>query len=409
VNDAPETQQEHGLLAPLRVADYARLWAAQSISTVGDKLYEIALAMLVYQRTGSMVQMGVVLAISALPAVCFGLLAGAAVDRSDRRMTMVASDALRAALVLLVALSAPYNLAATYVLAFLVGTVTLFFEPARLSLIPEIIPPDLLLRANSLDQISSSVAELVGLALGGAIVAVLGTTGAFAIDASTFVVSALVVWPLRYRSAIPPTEEAATAVRRVLDDLAEGLRYVAARPVLLDLMSVYTFVTFFGMGLITLLHLLALFTFSGGAATLAAFDTAITAGLLVGGYAVSKGSARPGRRFLFGVAWAGASCLALSVATTLPLAIGLLLVAGIANAWFLVPATTIAQTASEPGKRGRVFALRTTLSRAVGVLGYVCAGALAQQVGVRTALVVLGAALMATGFLGWLSKPLRQA
>ena len=91
-----------GVLAPLRHPDYAKLWLGQMVSVVGDKLNQIAMGIMVYKLTGSMLQMGVMLGITVLPSALFGLVAGAYVDRWDYRRTMIGADLLRAWLVFLI-------------------------------------------------------------------------------------------------------------------------------------------------------------------------------------------------------------------------------------------------------------------------------------------------------------------
>ena len=86
--------------APLRAPDYRRLWVGQVVSVVGDKINQIAMAIMVYALTGSMLQMGIMLGVTALPAALFGVVAGVYVDRWDRRRTMVSADLIRAAAVL---------------------------------------------------------------------------------------------------------------------------------------------------------------------------------------------------------------------------------------------------------------------------------------------------------------------
>jgi MFS family permease len=78
---------ETGVSAPLRIADFRRLWLGQVVSVVGDKIHTIAMAMMVYSITGSMLQMGVMLGVTLLPAALFGLPAGVYIDRWDRRRT----------------------------------------------------------------------------------------------------------------------------------------------------------------------------------------------------------------------------------------------------------------------------------------------------------------------------------
>jgi hypothetical protein len=397
--------------APLRDPDYLRLFIGQLVSVVGDKLQQIAMAMLVYQRTGSMVQMGIMLGVTALPAVLFALPAGVVVDWIDRRWMMIVMDLLRAFLVLLVPLLAGDSLWAAYAIAFLVSTAALFFDPARLALVPEVVPAEHLLPANSLDQMGMSVSELFGLALGGAVVATVGVMGAFAIDAGTFVISALTVFLVVYRAPITPGRptDAGQMWSRMVEDIGEGVRFTWSSRVLREMTEVYALTALAGMGLITLSHLLALFTLKGGSMGLAVTDAAITIGMLAGAYLVARFPGRSGVAFLVGVAAFGAFAIALGFVTTMTLALPLLLLAGVANVWFVVSSLTVAQRNAHSGIRGRVFAARAAITRTAGVVGLVGAGVLAQRIGVGPTFVWTGAGLLVVAALGGASKAIRTA
>jgi MFS transporter, DHA3 family, macrolide efflux protein len=397
------------LWAPLTVPDYRKLWVAQSISVVGDKVDQIAMAMLVFERTGSMLQMGIMLGVTTLPAALFSMFAGVFVDRWDRRVTMIISDVLRAALVLLIPLVAGVNVLYAYAVAFLVATVSLFFEPARLSLVPEILDSDRLMAANSLDNASTSTAELLGLGIGGALVALLGWQTAFYIDAATYVCSAAMVFFVRYRPA-PRTGSEPLGRGRVLSEILEGIRYIRDTAVLRDLVSVYSIAAMGIAGTITLAHLLALYTFKGGSMGLALVDAVITVGLLLGSVLVGRsGPGRPGFKFLTGLTLIGASFAAVGLTRNLVPALVLFAIGGAANMWYQVPMVTILQQRSEPELRGRVLAARTAVVRVASVIGLVGAGALAQRFGVEAMVGVIGLCIVLIALLGWTRPSLREA
>jgi len=226
------------LFEPLRSRDYRRLWIGQLISVMGDKVDQIALGILVYEATGSGLQMGIVLAISMLPAALFGMFAGAYVDRFDKRRTMLVADLVRAVLVLSVPLVAEYSIAAVYAVALAVATVSLFFEPAKLSLIPKLVDEDELMAANSLDSATVSAAELVGLAFAAGLVAGLGYRLAFVFDAVTFLASALFILAIRHREDLEGA--GSEQVNGLFADVAEGLRYISRHDTLRDLLVVYS-------------------------------------------------------------------------------------------------------------------------------------------------------------------------
>jgi len=397
---------------PLRSSDYRKLWFGQMISVIGDKVDQIALGILVYGVTGSMLQMGVMLAISTLPAALFGLPAGALVDRWDHRVTMVVSDLLRAALVLSIPFvvirgaHGVYAVYPVYAVAFLVGLVSVFFEPAKLSLIPELVEPDHLVAANSLDNASASVAELLGLGFAAALVATLGYRVAFFLDAGTFVLSALFIMLITYRQQSAPAAEQAP---RLIEQVGLGLRYIRDVPVLRDLLSVYMVAATGVSASITIVYVLALERYKAGAAGLASLDAAITVGLLVGSFAVGHtGLDGAGRRFIQGLCAFGFLFAALAFAPGMPWAIALLLAGGIANMWFQIPMATLLQHESQPQLRGRVFAAKSTLTKLVTVVGYVGAGFLAERVGVTVAILAVGGLVVLAGLIG-LSRPALRA
>ena len=193
------------------------------ISVVGDKINQIAMAMMVYAITGSMLQMGIMLGLSALPAALFGVIAGVYVDRWDRRATMLWADLARAALVIAIPFVVPFGIYWAYLITFLVSTIALFFVPAKRSVIPDVVPEEQLMAANSLDNASESVSELVGLGLGGALVALIHYQGAFAVDAVTFVFSAGMIYFMRYRRTPDPDGVEPTGV---IAEAREGLVYI---------------------------------------------------------------------------------------------------------------------------------------------------------------------------------------
>lgn len=397
------------LFVPLRSADYRRLWAGQFVSVVGDKIDQIALGILVYQKTGSELQMGIMLAISMLPAALFGMLAGAFVDRWDRRGTMVVADVLRAACVFAVPFVAEWSLPAVYALAFAAGTIALFFEPAKLSLVPELVGHDDLMAANSLDNATSSVAELAGLLFGGALVAVLGYRAAFLLDGATFLISALLILSISYRSARPAGEKR-ISWGPVLGETVEGLRYVWGHPVLRDLLGVYSFAIMGVAASTTFIYALALDRFAAGAVGLATLDGAITVGLLAG--SVIVGQVDPSglaRKLLMGLLVFGVLVSFASVTPTIAATAAVLFCAGVANMFFYVPMATILQQDAEPSMRGRVFAAKQSLSRVLSVVGFIGAGALAEGIGLTPSILIAGMIVIAMSLYGWTRPQLRLA
>ena len=396
-----------GVLAPLRTRDYRQLWIGQVVSVIGDKINQLAMAMMVYAVTGSMLQMGIMLGVTLLPAALFGLVAGVFVDRWDRRMAMITADLLRAAVVAAIPLLVRFGVGWVYALAFVTSTVALFFTPAKKAIIPDIVGSDLLMAANSLDSASEAIAELVGLALGGAIVATLGYAAAFSIDAATFAFSAACIALIRLRREPAITQRDG---RTVFSEAADGLRYIWHSDVLRELSAVYVFAAVFGAASIAICYALALVRYKAGATGVAMLDVAVTLGILLGSLLVGRtGVGRAGRKFLVGIAAFGVAFMLISLANSIWVAMVLLLIGGIANMWFFIPATTLFQTRSEDALRGRVMAASTTINRVAMALGIVGAGALAQEMPIAWLTAGVGLAALLVGAIGFGLRTLRQA
>lgn len=416
---APHSRDDGGKMAgssfwaPLRAPAYRRLWIGQTVSVIGDKVNQIAMGVMVYQLTGSLLQMGVMLGVTMLPAALFAMFAGAFVDRWHRGRTMLVSDLIRAGVVLLVPLVVRFGIGYAYAVAFLVATVSLFFEPAKLSLIPELVSADELMAANSLDSASMATAELLGLALGGIIVTQLTYAGAFVFDAATYLVSAaFIALVARHAGARPAAPQDRGS--DLLAEVREGLRYIWEAPVLRNLVGVYCFAVVGGAASITMSYLLALKTYgnAGLAAPvrLAMVDGAITVGLLLGSVLVGRsGSTRAGLKFLTGLIAFGGLFAAVAFLPNIWSAMFVLLLLGIANMWFQIPMSTLMQQQTHESLRGRVFAARATIVRVFTVIGFVGGGAAAERLGIPVVVVIVGAIVLAAGLFGMTLPALRSA
>ena len=175
---------------------------------------------------GTPLDLGIALAMTALPNVLLGPLAGALVDRWDRRVTMIVCDILRAGLVLLVPLVVGIRMWMVYAVAFAVATIGLLFRPAKNAVVPAIVREDQLVTANSASSINETVADLIGYPIAAAIVATLaGIIGAaFVLDAGDYLVSAL----LLYGMSVPRQDlvRVPFSVRAIWGEMGEGWRYL---------------------------------------------------------------------------------------------------------------------------------------------------------------------------------------
>jgi len=363
----------------------------------------------VLRATGSTLETGAVFALYSLPYVLFGAFAGVIVDRFNKRWLMIAVDLVRAVLVLAVPLVATRSMPAVFALSFAIATGGVFFEPAKLAMLPEIVAPGRLLRANSLFATSENLTEILGWAFAGVLLASVSTSVAFRLDALTFGVSAAALLAMRYRAPVRTAAE--HAARAFWSELREGFRFLA-RDRGLRANTIMILVCVAGLGAAyPLTFFFAVKVLGGGAGAFGALEATVGAGFFIGSLALVAlaSRVRKGRVMIAGLAVMGL-CLAL-VATTgsvvgaaVPFAIF-----GIANAVVLIAVDTYLQQVVPNGMRGRVLGTRFTLTQGMYAVSVLVGGALAGVIDVRILFVVVGAIVAASGLVGLLTREVRDA
>jgi len=370
--------------------NFLLLWAGQFVSQLGDKLALVAFPWLVYQSTHSALNTGVVLAIYTLPYVLFGVVAGVLIDRFNKRLIMIFSDLLRAALVLCVPLAANWSIAAVFVLGFLVSSIGVFFDPCRLAIVPELVSPPQLVRANSLLATADSLTEVIGLAAAGFIVYGVGTRIAFSVDSITFVVSAVALSFMVYEGRPKPeTRLDGGAVRR---EAGEGVSFIVHnRGMLMNTIMVAAATV--GLGAIyPLTFLYAVQVVGGGARTFGVLEATLAAGFLVGALALTAVAdrVRKGVLMIVGMTALGACLIVIGTIDKMPLALVPFFLGGLANAVFLIAIDTYLQETVPEELRGRVSGVRFTLIQGLYAASVLIGGALAASYSVQGLFMVFG-------------------
>ncbi len=231
MDHVPASKVGLGVLRPLRHRDFRLLWYGQTVSMVGDGIYVFAVAWYIYKDIGaSPVTFSFVGAAWSIPQVLLLMATGALSDRMDRRHLMIAGDMLRlvaiaaiGTLILLDALTVPWLIA----LVVPYGAGQAVFGPAFSSIIPIIVPEDLLVEANSIGQTVRPLAMIVvGPLIGAVVVASAGTGWAFLADSATFAISAVCIWLMRVRES----RDAGAEQTSMWVDVREGIAFVRATP-----------------------------------------------------------------------------------------------------------------------------------------------------------------------------------
>ncbi len=212
----------------LRTRDFGLLWSGQLVSQIGDGLNKVALLWFVYSLTGSALKMTVIGLLQTLPALLLGPLIGVYLDRMQKKWLMIWIDLARTVLVLLIPVL--YGLGALtleriYILVFLTAVASAAFGPALSAAVPSMVSRPQLTAANALMQSGVNVAILVGPAMSGMGIAVIGEQNVLFINAATYLVSALCLMPVRMKPVVPASGGAAGS-RSIVSDMLVGFRFV---------------------------------------------------------------------------------------------------------------------------------------------------------------------------------------
>ena len=243
------------------------LWLGQLVSNFGDRLNQMALVALVYQRNpGNEVALAKLISFTIIPVFIIGPIAGVWVDRLDRKKIMVISDILRGALVLTIPLFIVLNqMLPIYIVIFLIFSISRFFIPSKMAIIPDLVSKDKLLVANTLQDTTHMVGNVVGLMVAGFIVNIryVGAIGGFYIDSATFFVSAALIGLIAMKareaavahSVKEELEVTAHALesslkRSVFSEIKEGLGYLTKYTDMRFIMKV-SFILLSGLGAIS--------------------------------------------------------------------------------------------------------------------------------------------------------------
>jgi MFS family permease len=354
---------------------------------------------LILALTGSGVAVGVVSALQFLPMLLFAAWGGALADRIPKRRLItttqlaMAVPALTLFAVTVTGVVAPWMV---FALVFLRGTANSIENPARQSFVVELVGPDRVVNAVSLNSVLIHAARVIGPAIAGTMILLWGVEPCFLINVATFgamVIALHTMNPAQLGSS-PPAPRRRGAVR-------DCLRHAARTPALAIPLAMMALVGTLAFNFHTLLPLLARFAFDGGAGAYTALAVAMGAGSIAGALATASRT-HVGPRFVTIAALGfGAIALVAAAAPTLPVAVALLVPLGAASVAFAAGINSMLQLAAAPDMRGRVMGLYAIVFLGSTPIGGPLVGWLSETAGPRAGLVLAGvAALAAAGGAG---------
>lgn len=378
---------------------YRRLWLARTISQWGDTFHVVALALLIYDLTGSGLGVSGVVAAEILPVLLLAPLAGPLVDRWPRVRVMVGSDLFRVALAMTLAVwhDSP---AVLYLIAAGMSVGAAFFNPSAGSVLPALVRRDALVAANSGIWTTAVLAQIVLAPVAGVLVTVLGYGPAFTINAVSFALSAACLCTLD----VPGTRESAQR-RRLWVEARDGL-VVLVRHRLLRALAVGQLLAALSAGATSaLLVVLAEEHLDVTGRGYGLLIGAIGIGAALGPLVVLRLIRDPARPlFVFGpFALRGAVDLLLAVVTALPVAATALIAYGVGTSTGAITFTSMLQAETPDYARGRIFASMDVLWQGGRLISLGIGGVLADLYGIRVVYYLGGALLLAAAAAGSLA------
>jgi DHA3 family macrolide efflux protein-like MFS transporter len=397
------TQTEAG--QPRSMASFFVVWGGQAFSLLGRHLVQFALVWWLTRTTGSATVLAFATLVALLPQIFLSPVAGALVDRWNRRIVMMVADGLIA--LVTVGLVALYALDMIqvwhiYLAMFIRAAGGAFHWPAMQASTTLMVPEKHLARIAGLNQALWGLASIVAPPLGALLMDVLPMHGVLSIDVGTALLAiaplVFIVVPQPERQAAPET---AAGKPSVLADMRDGLRFVWNWPGMMMILVIATLINLLVNPAFSLLPIMVTGHFKGGALQLAWLESAWGVGVVLGGIALSVWGGFK-RRIVTGmlaltIMGIGITLLGLTPATAFLLAVGAMFLGGLMNPIANGSLFAALQATVPPEMQGRVFTLVLSGASAMSPLGLAIAGPVADALGVQIWFLIGGAATIAMG------------
>jgi DHA3 family macrolide efflux protein-like MFS transporter len=375
----PTTELPNGALSAMR--KFYLLCAGLLVSVVGSSFTDVALSVWVYRNTGSVTQFGVSLIMSFLPGILFSPLAGALVDRWNRRYLLMGVSTASAVNILILALVANADALQLWYVYLAVGISSVLraaSAPAMNSIIVLLAPPEKVGQANGMVMLSQAIGGVAGFAVGGVLLQAVGISTVLLIDCATFLVNLAVLAFVRIPA--PPKTTSEGSDGRIGGDIRQGWSYLRRRPELVATIRYYGFLTC-AVGVVDALFtpLVLSFTNSTG---LGFVLSCLGIGMALG--SIALGSWGGPRKRVNGLAGFALPLGVFLLLGSLQPSVPLMMVAALGTmfCFTIVDGTTraVIQLNVDPDIQGRVFSVLVMVSNAALCLAYAIAGPIADHV-----------------------------
>lgn len=389
--------------------DFRILLTSQAVSALGDAVSFTALPLLVLALTGSGLMMGIVGALSMLPDLFLGMVAGAYADRSDRKRMMFLADLGRALLTALIPLSVILGGPTMTVILIVTAPMSIlraFFLAGYTASVPILVGRSQLARANSVFEAVYSFGYIIGPAIAGFLAATIGPGLTLAIDAASFALSSFALALMR-RDLRAPSDRAQTSI---VADIREGIDFIVHHPILRPMIVFWALVNIALAPLVAALTVHITRDLGQDAAVLGLVLTAYGIGTVIGALSTARFSRRAVAPFLLGgTLTTGILLTVVSRIEVIPVLLLAASIAGAAQSVVLVTYLTARTNMSPDALLGRIGSTARTLSLGLQPVGLLVGGALIDLTDGSTTIAIMGAILIGLTLVFSPVRALRRA
>ncbi len=373
----------------LRMHNYRLYVVAQFISNTAGWMQRIATDWLVLELTGSVALVGLTIALQFLPTLLLGAWAGVIADRFSKRGVLLVSQGLvglLSAVLAVLAITGSATLVGVYALVLAIGVVQVFDGPARSVFVNEMVGPRHLRNAISVNASIFHLGALLGPALSGALIVVVGSGWAIAINVVAAAIGIVLLVAMRASELLvaPRAPSAKGQIR-------EAGRYIMGKPTLFWTMVIVGVVAIFGMPMPALLAGMADSVYETGATGYGLYNSLAAVGALIGALASARRSSLRLRTIILGALLYGVLLSLTGLSPFYPMFLVLLVSVGLSRLLLMTAAETMVQFSSNMAIRGRVMAFWVMVIVGGQAIGGPLMGWIAEVIGPKNALVVAGA------------------
>ncbi len=392
---APAGRSVRDIFIALSVRNFRLFWFGQLISLSGTWMQTVGQAWLVLNLTQSPFAVGTVTTLQFLPITLLVLFGGVFADRVPKRRFLVVTQtaAMLQALALAVLITTgTVRLWHVYLLATALGITNAFDNPTRQAFVPEMVGKDLVPNAVPLNSTLFNAARIVGPAIGGITIALVGVAGTFYLNAASFIPVIIALMMMRPAELFPVEKGRG----RMFTQLREGLDFAFRTPQVLLILILMAFVGTFGYNFSTALPLLARFVLHVGSIGFGAMTATLGVGSLLAALAIAYTRRAGEKQILIGGGVFSLLLILVGLSHWYALTLFLLMLMGVSGIIFTASANTRLQLLSPGHLRGRIMSLYVLLFAGTTPLGAFLLGNVAERLGVQQAIVLFGI-LSATG------------